>query len=128
MSQQINVKEKYHDISVVDVETIEMLKEHAQGNPEIMKDLFDSFIPEAEEQINELKKAVKLKDNEYLKVCAHGMSGISGTIGALRLKTLMKDMENFAKNEEYEKSYQLIEFVDQFFYDFIRKAREYILE
>ncbi|MFW5792733.1 MAG: Hpt domain-containing protein [Bacteroidota bacterium] len=128
MDSQNSLSTKYQDISVVDVETIEMLKQHAQGNAEILKDLFDSFIPEAEEQIAELKQAVNIKHKEQIKISAHGLSGISGTIGALQLKVLMSDMENYAKKGEYEKSYQLIEYVDQFFDNFIRQAKKYIQE
>ena len=118
-----NILEKYLSIPVVDIETIETLKLHAGGDEDVLKDLFNSFFPEAEEQILELKNAADMDNSELLKKSAHGLSGISATIGANQLKALTADMENYAKSEKYEEAYGLIEYVETFYEKFIEEAK-----
>jgi HPt (histidine-containing phosphotransfer) domain-containing protein len=118
--------EKYEPIPALDVETIEMLKHHAGGNMDILKDLLESFFPEAEEQINELYESAEKNDTEMFKRCAHGLSGISATIGATQLKTLSVDMEMLAKAGEFDEAYKLLEYVNSFYERFVGKAQEMI--
>ncbi|MBS4014031.1 MAG: Hpt domain-containing protein [Bacteroidetes bacterium] len=126
MTYQETGSEKYNSIPVVDIETIEMLKHHAGGNLEILSDLFDSFFPEAEEQINELFEAVDNNDKEKFLKSAHGLSGITATIGATQLKTLAVDMEKLAKAGNFDEAYKLLDNINVLYEQFVEKAKELI--
>lgn len=106
-----NVKEDYLQIEILDEETMGMLREYAQGSPEIITDIIDSFEPESSVLIAEIKKATENKDEALLKSSAHSLSGISGSIGALRLKTICSDTENSLKAGNAAQAFILAEMI-----------------
>ncbi len=123
LSNNINT-EKYNSIPSVDNETVEMLKQHAGGDIEVLRDLFASFFPEASEQIDELMMAAETENLELFKRSAHGLSGISATIGAFQLKALSADMENYVKTGNTDKAYELLKLVKPFYEKFVEQANE----
>lgn len=102
----MTVKE-YANIALIDQETMNMLREYARGNPELVTDIIDSFVPEAEELIVKIEKASQSKDFELLRSSVHSLSGISGSIGASQLRAIASDSENAIKTAEYEKALSL---------------------
>jgi HPt (histidine-containing phosphotransfer) domain-containing protein len=105
------VKEDYLQIDILDEETMGMLREYAQGSPEIITDIIDSFEPESSVLVADIKKAIGLKDETLLKSSAHSLSGISGSIGALRLKTICSDTENSLKAGNASQAFMLAEMI-----------------
>jgi HPt (histidine-containing phosphotransfer) domain-containing protein len=103
--------EKYQNIDILDQETMEMLKEHAADNPELVKDIFDSFAPEADELVNKITKAIEMKDFDALKSNAHSLAGISGSIGAMRLRQIAADVEAEIKLGDKEKSLEIVNYI-----------------
>ncbi len=102
----MTVKE-YANIDLIDQETMDMLQEYAKGNPELVTDIIDSFVPEAEELIYKIQNAIQSRNPELLRSSAHSLSGISGSIGASRLRALASDSENAVKEAEHEKAISL---------------------
>lgn len=100
---------KYEQIKLLDEETISMLNEFASGSPEIVQDIIDSFEPEAVKLLEEIKMARENKDIQLLKTAAHSLSGISGSIGAARLRQVATDTENAIKAENLTEAFQLSE-------------------
>ena len=100
-------EKNYKDIDNLDQETVAMLEEHAANNPELVRDIFDSFKPEADELIEKITQAIADKDMNALKSNTHSMAGISGSIGALRLKEIASDMEKEIKSGNNEAAIDL---------------------
>lgn len=88
----------YNSFESMDHETMKMLKEYSVDNPEVLKDIFDSFGPESAELIERLKFALEKKDFEILRYAAHAMAGICGSVGALRLRKISMDIEQMIKS------------------------------
>jgi HPt (histidine-containing phosphotransfer) domain-containing protein len=103
--------EKYQNIDILDQETLKMLEEHAVDNPELVKDIFDSFAPEADEIVNKIAKAIEVNDFDTLKSNAHSLAGISGSIGAMRLRQIAADVEAEIKAGDKEKSLEIAGYI-----------------
>ncbi|MFW5758740.1 MAG: Hpt domain-containing protein [Bacteroidota bacterium] len=99
----MTVKE-YANIDLIDQETMNMLQEYAKGNPELVTDIIDSFVPEAQELISKIKNAIHSEDIELLRSSVHSLSGISGSIGASQLRAMASDSENAIKEGAHEKA------------------------
>lgn len=100
---------KYEAIKLLDEETLNMLNEFASGSPEIVQDILDSFEPEAVKLMDEIKSARENEDAHLLKTAAHSLSGISGSIGAARLRQVASDTENAIKAENLNEAFGLSE-------------------
>jgi HPt (histidine-containing phosphotransfer) domain-containing protein len=94
---QANPTYDYSGIELLDNETMNMLNEYAKGSPEIVKDIIDSFEPEAAVIIEDIIRAAAEKNYENLRIATHSLAGISGSIGAVRLKQACSDTENAIK-------------------------------
>ncbi|MBW6480535.1 MAG: Hpt domain-containing protein [Bacteroidales bacterium] len=88
----------YSNINMLDQEMLDMLNDCADGNPELIHDIFDSFTPEADELIEAVRNSIKKQNFENLKKSAHALAGISGSIGATRLHQIATDVENAIKS------------------------------
>ncbi|TVQ86181.1 MAG: Hpt domain-containing protein [Bacteroidetes bacterium] len=100
---------KYSQVEMLDKETLEMLKKCAEGNYDIIRDVFDSFVPEAEELIRTIKQQKEIRDKEAIRVSVHALAGICGSIGAERLRKIASDMEGLVKSGKGSKAFELIE-------------------
>ncbi len=98
---------KYASVKLLDEETINMLNEYASGSPEIVQDIIDSFEPEASKLLGEIKEAQTHNDVQKLQKAIHSLSGISGAIGAARLRRVATDAENAIKAGNIEEGFNL---------------------
>jgi HPt (histidine-containing phosphotransfer) domain-containing protein len=96
---------RYSEIDLLDNETMSMLKEYAKGSPEIVQDIIDSYEPEGSVIIAEIKKSIAEKNPELLRISAHSLAGISGSIGAIRLKQACAETENAVKAGKTEDAF-----------------------
>lgn len=85
---------------MLDQEMLDMLNDCADGNPELINDIFESFTPEADELIDTIQTSIKQQDFDNLKKSAHALAGISGSIGATRLQQIATDVENAIKSNK----------------------------
>ncbi len=106
-----SLMEDYLQIDILDDETMEMLREYTQGSPELITDLIDSFEPESSVLVADIKKALEDKDEALLKSSSHSLSGISGSIGALRLRAVCSDTENSFKSGNTEQAFMIAEII-----------------
>lgn len=100
---------KYDAVKLLDEETLNMLNEYASGSPEIVQDILDSFEPEAVKLMDEIRIARENEDAQLLKTAAHSLAGISGSIGAARLRQVASDTENAIKAENIKEALDLSE-------------------
>ncbi|MFN3555439.1 MAG: Hpt domain-containing protein [Bacteroidales bacterium] len=93
MDQQEPNLQKYATIDVIDPETRAMFYEYAHDNAEMVKDIIDSFQPEADELIDNIKELAHGNDPEQLRYNIHSLTGICGSIGAMQLRQIAVDVE-----------------------------------
>jgi HPt (histidine-containing phosphotransfer) domain-containing protein len=110
----------YQHIDNLDQETLDMLEEHSTDNPELVKDIFDSFAPEAQELIEKINEALSTDDYQSLRIHAHSLSGISGSIGAMRLKQIAADIETAVKSNQNEHARHIANFINGAYLDLTR--------
>lgn len=96
LDQKVDMK-SYSNIEMLDQSMLEMLNSCADGNEELIDDIFDSFSPEAEELLESIKESVKKVDMELLRKSSHALAGICGSVGASRLQQIATDIENAVK-------------------------------
>ncbi|MBI5638940.1 MAG: response regulator [Nitrospirae bacterium] len=60
------------------------------------RDMLSKFLEMVPEQIGKLVEAVNSGDSGRIEICAHGIKGAAGNLGALRLCSLAQDMEDRA--------------------------------
>ncbi len=106
-----HTEKKYQEIDILDTETFEMLREYSKGNPDLLKDIIDSFEPEGSVIIEEIKHSILVKNPEMLRKSAHSLAGISGSIGAARLKQVCADTENNIKGNREDVAFLLAQMI-----------------
>jgi HPt (histidine-containing phosphotransfer) domain-containing protein len=122
LDQEVN--NKYSEIVILDEETMEMLKGFAKGNQEMIQEIIDSFEPEASTLIKEIKRAEGEKDFELLRKSAHSLAGISGSIGALRLKQVSSDIENSIKANKHSEAFENINYLFITYFELIETLKK----
>jgi len=88
----------------VNTETLEMLKEIIGDD---LKEILNNFIETSPETLEQLKRAIKTKNAEDLRLHAHTIKGSSANIGATKLPDLSfiletKGKDNVTSNLEAE--------------------------
>jgi len=99
----------YSNINMLDQEMLDMLNDCADGNQELINDIFDSFSPEADELIQAVQSSIKQQDFEKLRKSTHALSGICGSIGASRLQHIATDVENAIKSNQSDLAFKIAE-------------------
>jgi HPt (histidine-containing phosphotransfer) domain-containing protein len=125
IEKQEEAARRYAQLSLLDEETMSMLKELSAGNPEIFTDILDSFEPEADTVVQEIKKAVLIKDTASLRTASHSLAGISGSIGALRLRHVCSDTENAIKAGNNDAAIQNATFIFTIYAELIEKLKNF---
>ncbi|UBM58457.1 PAS domain S-box protein [Marinilongibacter aquaticus] len=98
------------DIPAFDTAVINGLKEMVGA--EMLSSVFEDFEKEAEEQIENTRKAFENKDVETIQKELHTLKGNSGTIGLMRLHEIVKDIEVPAKTgnlDDFEEKFKILE-------------------
>ncbi len=92
----------YSNINMLDQEMLKMLSDCADGNCELINDIFDSFSPEAEELLETIQTSLEKKNFENLRKSTHALAGICGSVGAARMQQIASDVENLIKAGELD--------------------------
>jgi two-component system CAI-1 autoinducer sensor kinase/phosphatase CqsS len=79
-------------------QTLDMILELADGDNNVLLELFSSFLKDAKELSQEINSAVYNLDWEKLQFKVHTLKGLSGTIGARSLFEICKTLNNDLKN------------------------------
>jgi HPt (histidine-containing phosphotransfer) domain-containing protein len=89
------------DIPVLNLMTINSIISQANGNEKLIHEIFESFVYDVQNMINQIEIAIKNNDFKQFKLIIHTMKGLSATIGASQLHQIAKEMDLFLKNEQY---------------------------
>ena len=83
---------------LLDLDTIEMLKDmDDDDDPGFFSELVDTFAESAAETLVKLDAAVKAADANMVREYAHNIKGSSANIGAAKMSSIAKAIENQAR-------------------------------
>jgi histidine phosphotransfer protein HptB len=77
--------------------------------------LLDTFVLDSEERLLVLRQANQAADAQSLRLAAHSFKGSCSNMGALKLASLCKELEELARREQLAEAEQLIEQVERQF-------------
>lgn len=96
--------------SVIDFAVLEELEESvADGIPEIMVELFDTYLEDSHGHLQKIATAIADKDKRQLELSAHSLKSSSATFGANSLSRLFARIESLAREGQIEESRVLFE-------------------
>lgn len=107
---QETVSRKPDSVPVLDMSVLEVLC--AETDPSIMPELIDTFLTHSQTRYEALSAAVKQSDFEALQRVTHALSGSAETFGAIRLHSLVKDIEIACRREDRDLALKLAGRVD----------------
>ncbi len=117
---------EYDKFNVVDMEIFDMIKIQTENDSSIIREIYLSYFSEAEVLIKLINEYFNKKKYEKLKVSLHTLSGISATVGALKLREVIKDTEYALILQEYMKVSWLIPVLNLSYHEFKRSINQMI--
>jgi PAS domain S-box-containing protein len=75
---------------------------HLGNNSDLLRKIIESFMDEGKKALSSLRKAMDDEDSQSAQLHAHSLKGSAGNIGALKLQTLAKQLEEFASNGDIQ--------------------------
>ena len=89
---------------VINQKNLEKLRKNTVNNPQLLREIFESFLEESEALINDIKKAMEVDNYELFYSAVHSLKGLSGTIGCSRMFELLKMMDALNKENQFNRS------------------------
>jgi HPt (histidine-containing phosphotransfer) domain-containing protein len=111
-------------IPVLNKITINSIISQANGNEKLIHEIFESFVYDVQNMINQIDIAVKNNDFKQFKLIIHTMKGLSATIGASQLHLIAKELDLFLKNEKYEEAISYIPSLIQIYDECKKQVKE----
>lgn len=94
------------EIKLININTTENIKSLAKNNQKYLASLYQSFKEDVENLIEETHKNIHLQDRVQLARHVHTLKGLTGTIGASALHSIISDFYIKLKNNELESASQ----------------------
>jgi len=98
----------FEQYPIINQGTFNMLKKNTASNPEILTELFQSFIEDAGALIADIKTASQNNDNDCIYANVHTLKGLCGTIGCSRLFEVLKVMDTYNKEKSFDRTKNII--------------------
>jgi len=89
---------------VINQKNLEKLRNNTVNNPQLLKEIFQSFLEESSSLINDIKSAIEKQNHDLYYTAVHSLKGLSGTIGCSRMFELLKMMDALNKENQYNRS------------------------
>lgn len=80
------------------------LQKSTAAKPELLKEIFQSYIDETRELISEIRTGIQEDDQELYYSAVHSLKGLSATIGCSRMFQLLRIMDSLNKENQYAES------------------------
>lgn len=106
---------EFEKFPLFNASTMAMLRKNTMQNPEILIDLFKSFIEDSQELIKSLNSREQKEDFSSYYTSVHTLKGLSGTIGCTRMFEVLKLMDSLNKENDFDKSKSYLEVLDVVF-------------
>lgn len=88
----------------INPKTLENLRRSTANNPAMLKEIFQSFIEDSEDLMQEINDALNSNNNQMYASAVHSLKGLSGTIGCTRMFEILKLMDLLNKEAQFEES------------------------
>ena len=113
---------------VIDLGQIAQLRElGGEDEPELVLDLIELFLSDAHQRLAEMRLALMTQDHRTIARTAHTLKSSAGSMGAVLLSQVCKEIEELARNcagselnsraescfEAYEKTEQALKLLDE---------------
>ena len=83
---------------VLDLEVIDRLRElGGEDQPELVFDLIRLFLTDAHDRLAEMRRALREGDLDAIARIAHTLKGSSGSLGAVQLAEVCREVEELAR-------------------------------
>jgi HPt (histidine-containing phosphotransfer) domain-containing protein len=118
--------EYLEEIPHIDRQTINALFLHSNGDKSVLSDIFCEFYSDAGHLVSEITlSGLSAKDFE-LQQASHSLSGISSSVGALRLKEICRMIDNFIKTGNKSAAFDLSGYVNGYYEEFVIQIKSII--
>lgn len=111
---------------LVDMDTINRLKELSEDTPEFLGELVDIYLEQADTLMAQLREAHDKGDAETYKRTAHTLKGSSLNIGALEFAEICKILEHKSLSEDKEDMSGLLEELEIVYPKTIQALKEFL--
>lgn len=106
---------RFKEYPLINASTLSMLKKNTADNPEFLTELFQSFIEDSQELIDELQQTADENKIDDFYIAVHTLKGLSGTIGCSRMFELLKHMDTLNKEKNFSDSMAYLEMLNGIF-------------
>lgn len=83
----------------LDPDALRRLMTDLGGDPEVMRELIDTFLAEAPRTVGEMRAALSGSDRRTLNRGAHSMKSTAATFGATELSRMCRELERDTERE-----------------------------
>lgn len=82
----------------IDYSILISLKQYFQGDEDsnVFIDIINTYLNETQERLGELEQAIKIDDSNKIMLIAHGLKGISSTLGMVKFSSICFSLEKLA--------------------------------
>ncbi len=131
-----NFEENNGDRSYPDFEQFPMLNDRniekfqslTTEQPEILKEIMNSFIEESTVLMKDIEKAINESDHEKFQEYVHTLKGLFATIGASRLFEISKFIDDNNKKENFDVARKYFPELKKYFTELQRIIKEKFLQ
>lgn len=111
----------------INTATMGMLRRNTASNPEILDELFENFIEDADELIKEIETTIKENEVDNYFTAVHTLKGLCGTIGCSQMFEVLKTMDKLKKDQDFENSVSYFNNLTECFQNTITAIRYEVL-
>ena len=112
------------DIPILNRQTINTIILQAKGDNLLVYEIFESFVFEVQNMINQINEAVSILDYKQLKFLTHTIKGLSATIGAMQLHVVAKQIDLLLKEDKPLEAISYIPFMAKVYNDCQKLVKE----
>lgn len=121
--QESGVTETTKD-ELINQEVIHQLLKY--GDEAMLYKIYEDFVVETEEQIQECFESLKISDTKNLLSVLHTMKGNAGTLGIEKLANFAKLLENKLKQGDFENLLRDFKALEKVFIEFHQSYKQYL--
>lgn len=103
------------NVPVLNKQTIDSIILQANGDDKMIYEIFESFVYDVQNMINQIDIAIKISDYKQFKLITHTLKGLSATIGASQLHIVAKEMDELLKYDKKEDAINYIPYLVQIY-------------
>jgi CheY-like chemotaxis protein len=115
--------------SAIDMRQIATLRDiGARAGTDLVSEVLQTFLEDAEPQLERLTAAIETRDATVVARCAHAMKSCCANLGAEQLSALYRRLEAMGRNNQIDEARSLLQQLRQLHEAVIQQAREILRE